>query len=167
MAAVTAVAVPAAQVRHAASADPQPKPSLFGIDTGTFDSVKGHYAKDFVRARNLGARWVHFTGDSIHWSNGRPDYSVLDSGVSLAKKQGLGILISLGGDPNACSVSPAPSDVTNCPPTTTHDLQAYKIFLKQELLRYAPEVTYFESWVEPNTPVAGRRPQIPDSTRPS
>jgi hypothetical protein len=141
----------------------QPKPSIFGIDTGTFDLASGYYAKDFVRAKNLGARWVHFTGDSIHWSNGSPDWSALDYAIAQSKQEKLGIVLSLGGDPNACSVSKKPADFTNCPPTTAADFTAYKKFLKQELLRYRSSVTYYESWVEPNH--AGRWPPNPNPTQ--
>jgi hypothetical protein len=164
---LTVVAASGAHVRRAqtgglASAYKQPAPSLFGINTGTFESsaYSSNYKKDFHRARQIGGRWIHITGDSIHWINGRASYTAMNYGIKLAKAQGLGIMLSLGGDPKACSVSPKPSDYTNCPPKTASDFRAYKKFLKQELLHYRYDVTYYESWVEPNH--AGRWPPHPN-----
>jgi hypothetical protein len=146
------VATPGAHARRASAAHAGPKPSIFGIDTATVDTNRANSRKDFSRAKQLGARWVHFSGDNIRWHRGRIDWSVLDNDVNLAKHRGLGILITLGGDPQACSIHPAPSSPSKCPPTTASDLQAYKRFLKKELLRYASQVTYYESWTQPNEP---------------
>ena len=49
----------------ALAAGQEPPPSLFGINTGTFDSNERDSPRDLPAARALGATWVHFTGDSI------------------------------------------------------------------------------------------------------
>ncbi|MBV8430656.1 MAG: hypothetical protein JO244_05815 [Solirubrobacterales bacterium] len=128
-----------------------PAPSIFGINTGTYDTSRANFARDLPTARGLGARWVHFTGDSIHFSrSGRPNYGTLDYEVSHATRLGLGVLVSLGGTPRACSIQPRPADPSICPPTTGHDLRAYQPFLRGVLLRYRNRVQYWESWLEPN-----------------
>jgi len=129
----------------------EPAPTLFGINTGTYDSNRADFARDIRTARGLGARWVRFTGDSIHWRGDRPNFGVLDSEVTAAKKRGLGVLLSLGGAAPACSLSPRPADVTACPPTTGRDLRAYASFLRTVTLRYRNVVDAYESWLEPNT----------------
>jgi len=130
---------------------PQPAPSIFGINTGTFDSSHANFVKDVPTAKRLGARWVHFTGASIHFTRrGRPNYSTLDYEVTRARTLGLGVLVSLGGTPGACSISPRPANPTTCPPTTPRALSAYQSFLRAVLVRYRNVVTYWESWMEPN-----------------
>jgi hypothetical protein len=129
----------------------QSPPTLFGINTGTYDSSHANFVKDIPTARKLGARWVHFSTDGIHWSRqGRPEYGPLDYEVTEARKQGLGVLISLGGASSACSLKPRPADLTTCPPTTAKDLRAYQAYLRTVLLRYRNDVQYWESWLEPN-----------------
>src|SRR5947209_4822109 len=72
----------------------EPAPSLFGLNTGTFDLSHTNFLRDIPSARRLGARWVHFTGASIHWTrSGRPNYGALDYEVRRAKRAGLGVLI--------------------------------------------------------------------------
>jgi hypothetical protein len=127
-----------------------PAPSLFGIDTGTFDSVHAHFVEDFSSAKSLGARWLHFTGDSLHWISGQLNWGTMDYEITQARDRGMGVMISLGGSPSACSIVPAPAGITRCPPTTSADLRAYRQFLRAEVLRYRNVVTYYESWVEPN-----------------
>jgi hypothetical protein len=148
------VAASGAHVRRVASASGyhQPKPSLFGINTGTFVSKPSAFVKDFALDRQLGGRWDHVTGHSIKWANGRFDWKALDNYVKFSKKQHLGLMVSLAGDPNpkSCSISPRPSDPTRCHPVTAKDFRMYKAFLRQELVRYRHDVTYYESWVEPN-----------------
>src|SRR5207248_2538684 len=102
-----------------------PAPSLFGLNTGTFDPSYAHYVRDLPTARSLGARWVHFTGSLVKNRRGRPDFSLLDSQVVAARRLGLGVLISLGGAPQACSVRPRPSDLSSCPPRSARELRAY------------------------------------------
>jgi len=139
-----------------------PSPSLFGINTLGYDSNWANYERGVPAARTMGARWVHFTNDSIHFSDGQPNWGTLDSQVAQARERGLGVLISLGGTPNACSASPRPRDFTGCPPTTAGDLYAYSLFLHAELLRYRNVVQYYESWLEPNGPsfwMGGANPQ--------
>jgi hypothetical protein len=148
-----AVAVSAAQVRSASpAAYRQPKPSLFGINTGTYVAQPSAYVKDFALDRQLGGRWDHMTGNAIKWEQGRLDWKSLDTFVKLSQEQGLGMMISLAGDPNpkACSIHPVPSNPTRCHPVTASDFRMYKAFLRQELVRYRHDVTYYESWVEPN-----------------
>ena len=131
---------------------PSPAPSLFGLNTLGYDSSNANFERDMPTARSMGTHWVHFTNDSVHWSGGQPSWTVLDNEVKKARGLGLGVLISLGGTPNGCSVSPRPSDFTGCPPTSSGDLYAYSLYLKQELLRYRNVVQYYESWLEPNGP---------------
>jgi hypothetical protein len=138
-----------ARTAHAAAA--QPAPSIFGLNTGTYDPSHARFLKDLPMAKHLGARWVAFTGDSIKWTkSGQPITGTLDYEVSKARKLGLGVLLSLGGFPTACSVKPRPSDPNNCPPTSAADLRNYAKILRLALLRYGPEIQYWESWVEPN-----------------
>jgi len=47
-----------------------PSPSLFGINTLGYDSNWANYERGVPAARTMGARWVHFTNDSIHFSDG-------------------------------------------------------------------------------------------------
>ncbi|HZU60352.1 MAG TPA: hypothetical protein VE983_05270 [Solirubrobacteraceae bacterium] len=143
----------------------QPPFTLFGLDHGTFDNNPSHYPKEFAMDHKLGGRWTHFNGNAIHWNNGKPDWGSLDYGVKLAREHGLAVMLSLGGEPHACSIHPTPSPIYNCPPTTGADLEAYKSFVRQELLRYRNVVTYYESWIEPNH--TGKWPplQTPPSSR--
>jgi hypothetical protein len=129
----------------------QPSPSLFGINTLGYTRDSANFNQEMPTARNMGARWVHFTNDSVKFaSNGQPIWRTLDSEVTTARRLGLGVLVSLGGTPRACSGSPRPSDFTGCPPTTSGDLYAYSLFLRAELVRYHNDVQYWESWLEPN-----------------
>src|SRR5579871_4378436 len=97
----------------------QPPPSLFGINTGTYDTSERRLARDYPTAVALGARWLHFTGDSVKYSpNGRISFALLDREVDTARSLGLGVVLSLGGIRAACSMRPAPADWTRCPPTT-------------------------------------------------
>ena len=130
---------------------PSPSPSIFGINTGTYDSNQAYFKRDLPTARSMGARWATFTNDSIHFSrSGKANYSVLDYEVKQSKKLGMGVLVTLGGSPSSCSASPRPHDFTGCPPTTSKNLRAYRSFLSAELLRYHNVVRYWESWIEPN-----------------
>lgn len=140
----------------------EPSPSLFGINTLGYDTNQAYYEKGPATARSIGAKWVHYTNASIHFTNGQPDWATLDYQITQARQLGLGVLISLGGTPNACSVSPTPTDFTGCPPTTPGDLYAYSLYLEQELVRYRNVVQYYESWLEPNGPsywMGGANPQ--------
>lgn len=128
-----------------------PAPSLFGINTGTYDKSQVKFNRDIPTARGIGARWDHFTSGSVHFfRNGRPNWGVMDYEVTRARRNGLGVLISLGGSPTACSSSSDRANPSGCPPTTTRDLIAYRSFLHAELLRYHNDVQYWESWLEPN-----------------
>jgi len=128
----------------------QPPPSLFGINTGTYDTSEARLSRDLPTARRLGARWVHFTGDSIKYSGGRVSFALMDSEVDRARSLGLGVVISLGGIRGACSTKPAPPDPTSCPPTSAHDLAVYAAYVRVLLRHFAGRVRYYESWVEPN-----------------
>ena len=128
----------------------QPAPSLFGINTGTFDSSEARLSRDYPTAVALGARWLHFTGDSIKYVRGRISFALMDREVDRARSLGLGVVISLGGIRGACSVTPAPADSTNCPPTSAHDLAVYGDYLRVLVRHFAGRVRYWESWVEPN-----------------
>jgi hypothetical protein len=152
---LAAVAASGAHVRaHAATTLPtiggrQPAPSLFGLNTGTFDPSVSFKAT-FGLAKQHGGRWLHFTAGSIHWANGKPNYDALDFEVTQTRKRHMGVLLSLGGAASACSIPSLKSNPKHCPPKTTHDLRAYKKFLTSEVLRYRHDVTYYESWTEPN-----------------
>lgn len=143
LAAAVALALPAGSVaRSARMASAQPAPSIFGIDTGVYDPSHARYVKDLPMAKAMGARWVDFNGGSdLNWGT-------LDYEVDKARSLGLGVILSLGGYSNACSVSPRPAAI-DCPPGTS-DLSRYEKDLRTELLRYGSQVEYWESWVEPN-----------------
>jgi hypothetical protein len=150
---VLAAAAPAASTRSLAPlrSGQQPAPSLFGINTGTFDSSEARLERDLPTAVALGARWVHFTGDSIKYRpGGQPSFALMDAEVNQARSLGLGVVISLGGIRSACSVHPAPADPTDCPPTSAHDLAVYAAYVRTLLRHFAGRVRYWESWVEPN-----------------
>jgi hypothetical protein len=135
------------------SMGPLPSPSIFGVNTLGYDNNYAYYKRNVPTARSIGARWVHFTGGSVHfYRNGQPNWKTLDPQVTQARKLGLGVLISLGGTPKACSVASGRKNPESCPPTTSRDLAAYQTFLRSELLRYHDVVQYWESWVEPNGP---------------
>jgi hypothetical protein len=128
-----------------------PNPSIFGINTLGYVSTTANYNRLLPTAKSMGTHWVHFTNASIKFSStGQPSWGTLDDQVTEARKLGLGVLISLGGTPTACSVSPRPTDFTECPPTTPADLSAYSTYLRSELVRYRNDVQYWESWLEPN-----------------
>src|SRR5437660_7336980 len=44
-----------------------PNPSIFGINTLTYDSSQSNFRRDMPTAARLGARWVHFTNASVHF----------------------------------------------------------------------------------------------------
>jgi hypothetical protein len=128
-----------------------PAPSLFGINTGTYDKSQADFDRDIPTAAGLGARWDHFTSGSVHFlRNGQPSWTVMDYEVKHARENHMGVLISLGGAATACAISSERANPSECPPTTTRDLTAYKSFVRAELLRYHNDVQYWESWVEPN-----------------
>jgi hypothetical protein len=132
------------------SMGPQPAPSIFGINTGTYDTSHANYARDIPTAKRLGARWVHFTIAGAHlYKRGHPNFASLDYQVTRARRLGLGVLLSLGGVPTACPIS-KPANPTNCPPTTPKALKAYQAFLRAALTHYRNIVQYWESWLEPN-----------------
>jgi hypothetical protein len=155
--AVGTVAAAAASVDAAArpalaplAAGRQPPPSLFGVNTGTYDDSEARLARDLPTALRIGARWVHFTGDSIKYAGGQPSFALMDREVNSARSLGLGVVISLGGIRAACSLEPQPPDPTDCPPTTPHDLAVYAAYVRTLLRHFAGRVRYYESWVEPN-----------------
>jgi hypothetical protein len=139
----------AAALAAAPAAARTPGPSLFGLNTGTFDPNYSRYLRDLPAARALGARWVHFTGSLVKVRGGRPDFAILDSQVAAARRLGLGVLISLGGSPQACSIRPRP-DLSSCPPRGARDLRAYAGYVGTIVRRYRGRVRYYESWLEPN-----------------
>src|SRR5947209_19592513 len=135
---IAAVALAAAAATPAAA--PIPAPSLFGLNTGTFDPNYAHYVRDLPAARGLGARWVHFTGSLVKSRRGRPDFNLLDSQVASARRLGLGVMISLGGAPQACSIRPRPSDLSSCPPRSARDLRAYAAYVRTMVHRYRGQI---------------------------
>lgn len=125
----------------------QPNPSLFGIDTGNFDSVPAHGTRDFGAARALGARWDRLT---IGPATGHGDFRTLDREVTNARRHGMGVVLSFEGIAPACSESTVPAKVQRCPPTTRADLARYEAYVRRVVLRYRNVVSYYESWVEAN-----------------
>jgi len=148
--------------RASSAAYRQPAPSLFGINTGTYINSYSAYVRDFALARRLGGRWDHVTGHAIKWQHGHLNWSALDNFVRLSRRHHLGMLVTLAGDPDprACSIHPAPSDLTRCHPVTAADFRLYTSFLREELVRYRHSVTYYESWAEPNH--TGQWPPFPN-----
>jgi polysaccharide biosynthesis protein PslG len=128
---------------------PTPSPSLFGINTLGYDHNYAYFKQGPPTARQMGARWVHYTNASAHFENGQPNWHTLDWQITQARKLGLGVLISLGGTPNGCSRSSS-TPSWDCPPTTPGERYTYSLFLRSELLRYRNVVQYYESWLEPN-----------------
>jgi hypothetical protein len=143
----------AAQARHhrrrhggpLPSIGAQPRPSIFGIDTGTYDSVYPDFVRDIPAAKSLGARWDHVV---LGPATGRGNFSTEDYQVRRARQLGMGVVLSFGGIAGACSQPTA--DVQACPPTSAHDRRAYRAYVRRVLVRYRRVVTYYESWVEPN-----------------
>lgn len=129
---------------------PLPSPSIFGINAFGWDTSVALVGRSVPTAHSIGARWVHFSGGISFSGNGQPNWNVLDSEVSQARSLGLGVLVSLGGTPSACSVSPRPWTWVACPPRTPGELYAYSLFLRQQLVRYRNVVQYYESWLEPD-----------------
>ena len=153
-AALTAAAALAASVSgqpaRASDDGAQPPPSLFGLNTGTYDRDVARLELDTPMAAAMGATWVHFTAGSLTFSGDRVSLAGLDRSVAQARAYHLGVLVSLGGVPAACSLHPRPARITSCPPTSAADLRAYDAFLRRLLLNLRGSVQYFESWVEPN-----------------
>jgi hypothetical protein len=126
---------------------PEPGPSLFGIDTDLYDSNNSYWAKDIPLAGQMGSRFDHFVlGPATASGNfAEPDYV-----ITQARNAGMGVVLSFGGIPQACSITPPPSNIHACPPTTPADLATYQAYMRTVLLRYRNVVSYYESWVEPN-----------------
>jgi hypothetical protein len=127
------------------SMGPEPAPSIFGINHGTFDSVTSDFAKDDPAAQSIGARWDH---EVLNPSTATGDFSSSDFWVKAARAHGMGVILSFGGIKSACSQ--ATSNVAGCPPTTPSELSAYQSYIERVLARYHNVVDYYESWKEPN-----------------
>src|SRR5271165_4676073 len=65
----------------AASDAGEPAPSLFGINTGTYDRDVARLARDTPTAAALGATWVHFTGDSLTFNGDNVSFAGLDAAI--------------------------------------------------------------------------------------
>jgi hypothetical protein len=126
---------------------PQPSPSIFGLDTDLFESNHTAWAMDIPLAQTMGSRWDHFVlGPGTASGNfAEPDFV-----IKQARRAGMGVVLSLGGIPQACSINPPPANVHACPPTTPADLANYQAYVRRVLLRYRNVVQYYDSWVEPN-----------------
>jgi hypothetical protein len=124
----------------------EPAPSLFGINTASYDSSHANFLNDFPTAQALGARWDHFV---LTPATAIGNYSTIDLEVQQAKQHGMGVVLSFAGIASACSQSTTP--ISSCPPTTSSDLSNYQTYVKNILARYHNVVDYYESWVEPNT----------------
>src|SRR5437868_2954795 len=82
---------------------PEPRPSLFGLDTDLYDSNHAYWARDIPVAGQLGSRFDHFVlgpkaGSGVF---GEPDYV-----ITQARRHGMGVILSFGGIPQACSMNP-------------------------------------------------------------
>src|SRR2546429_2129222 len=91
---VIAVAL-AASVAAPPAAARTPAPSLFGLNTGTFDPDYAHYVRDLPAARALGARWVHFTGSLVKARRGPPDFALLGLQGGGSRPPGPGVRMYL------------------------------------------------------------------------
>jgi hypothetical protein len=130
-----------------ASMGAEPEPSIFGIDTGLYDSSHANFLRDIPTAASLGARWDHFTaGPTTATGNWGP----LDWEVKEARKYRMGVVLAVGGIASACSISPTPANIHACPPTTPADLTNYQAYFRKLVLRYRNVVQYYESWTEEN-----------------
>ena len=128
-----------------ASMGPEPAPSLFGIDTSTYDSSHANFVNDFPTAGGLGSRWDRFT---LLAKTGTGDFSTDDYEVQQARLRGMGVILSFDGIASACSKTTP--NISGCPPTTSSDLSAYRTYVMNVLSRYHNVVDYYESWIEPN-----------------
>jgi hypothetical protein len=126
---------------------PEPRPSIFGIDTGTLDTSKSNMLRGIPAARMLGARWDRFT---LSPATATGDFTSIDFNVKRARSNHMGVVLSFGGIAAACSIHPTPANVIACPPTTASDLSRYQAYVRRVLLRYRNVVAYYESWIEPN-----------------
>ena len=126
---------------------PEPNPTIFGLDTDLYDSNHTMWARDIPLARRLGSHYDHFVLGPM---TGSGDFAEPDYVISRARKAGMGVVLSFGGIPQACSIQPAPSNIHACPPTTPADIATYEAYMTTVILRYRNVVSYYESWVEPN-----------------
>jgi hypothetical protein len=125
----------------------EPSPSLFGIDTAVYDSSHAYFNRAIPTARSLGARWDRFTAGA---GTGSGRFWALDRDIRQARSQGMGVIISVGGVANACSLRPRPANIHACPPTTATDRRNYQAYFRRLVLRYRNVVQYYESWTEEN-----------------
>jgi hypothetical protein len=133
--------------RRPASTRRQPRPSLFGVDTSSYDSHKGGFFRNLPAAQALGVRWIRWT---LGPKSAVGDYAAAGYLVNQARKRGMGIMLSFAGIPEACSERPVPHNVRDCPPTTPRDRRRYEAYVRRVLVHFRGEVTYYESWRNPN-----------------
>jgi hypothetical protein len=126
---------------------PIPGPSLFGLDTDLYESNHAYWAKDIPLAQQLGSRFDHFV---LGPKTASGDFAEPDFVITQARHAGMGVVLSLGGIPQACSITPPPASIHNCPPSTPGDLATYEAYVRTVLLRYRNVVSDYESWTEPN-----------------
>ncbi len=125
----------------------QPEPSIFGLSTAVYDSSHSNFVAGVPAAHQLGARWDHFTA-GVETASGQ--YQALDWEVKQARQYGMGVVLTMGGIPSACSLHPRPGNIHACPPTSSADLLAYEAYFRNFLIHYRNVVQYYESWTEPN-----------------
>lgn len=125
----------------------EPEPSIFGVSLSVYDSSHSNFVADFPAAQQLGARWTQF---AVGPETAGGHYEGLDWEVKQARRYGMGVLLTVGGIPDACSLHPRPADIHACPPTTKRDLSAYAAYFRRLLIHYRNVVQYYESWAEPN-----------------
>ncbi len=124
-----------------------PEPSIFGLSVSVYDSSHSNFVDDFPAAHQLGARLTQFTAGP---QTAGGHYDGLDWEVKEARRYGMGVLLTVGGIPGACSLRPQPANVHACPPTSKADLSAYGGYFRRLLIHFRNVVQYYESWTEPN-----------------
>jgi hypothetical protein len=129
---------------------PEPAPSIFGIDSSTYDTNQTAYFNDFPAAHSLGARWDRMT---VGANAAAGNFSQLDYLLTKARQNGMGVVLSFSGFAGACSSGTTP--VSGCMPSSPTDIANYQAFMKTLILRYRNVVDYYESWIEPNNPAIG------------
>jgi len=123
------------------------RPSLFGLNTLTHDNDYSRVARDMAEARRLGAEWVRTYPPAVK-PDGKLDFDDLDARLAEIRRHGLMPLVALGGFADTC----ARRWDGACPP----DPGAEKLYARhlRDLVAHARgQLTYYESWNEPDQPV--------------
>ena len=153
LALVTSGAAALAQARNPAghqrpaSTRGQPKPSIFGIDTSTYDSKKGDFFKNLPAAQALGARWIRWT---LGPKSAVGDYAAAGYLVNQARRRRHGDRSQLRRDPRGML---AQAGARQRAGLSTDDAQrpaTLRGLCPAGAGALPGEVTYYESWRNPN-----------------